>query len=136
MQERISGVQECRSDASLRSSDDSFDYEEQGERMQVCPEDTEGFVNVNCRGAPCGYPMKRATSIIGHPQGMPLQWAKAKRICKQHYRLNSYTTVTPELLKDSPKPHPFTAMLSISTKAPLGSCFTAKAERAGKAPLK
>ena len=45
-------MQECRSDASLRSSDDSFDYEEQGERMQVCPEDTEGFVNVNCRGAP------------------------------------------------------------------------------------
>lgn len=30
----------------------------------------------------------------------------------------------------------FTAMLSISTKAPLGSCLTAKAERAGNAPLK
>ena len=31
---------------------------------------------------------------------------------------------------------PRTAMLSISTNAPLGNCFTANAERAGKAPLK
>ena len=37
---------------------------------------------------------------------------------------------------DSIQHQPRTAMLSISTSAPLGSCFTAKAERAGKAPLK
>ena len=47
------GVQECRSDASLRSADDSADYEEQKDRMQVCPEDTEGPVNVSRRGGVC-----------------------------------------------------------------------------------
>ena len=81
--------EECRRQ-ECRSVDNSFDYEKQKESASsaqsasekscgLChPEDTEEPVNVSRRGAPCGYPMKRTTSIIGHPQGMPLQWAENK----------------------------------------------------------
>ena len=52
------------------------------------PEDTEGPVNVSCRGGVCPPEYTEQTHSLGQADPAPTV-GESKEICKQHYRLHS-----------------------------------------------